>query len=89
MAKPEFNSQQPHSGSQPSLRGSDALFLPADIYAAGHSYIKLKKKVFKVIFKKTVISQVVAHTFNPSTQETEAGESLSLKPTWSTERVPE
>jgi hypothetical protein len=23
---PEFNSQQPHSGSQPSVMGSDALF---------------------------------------------------------------
>jgi hypothetical protein len=23
---PEFNSQQPHSGSQPSIMGSDALF---------------------------------------------------------------
>jgi hypothetical protein len=28
---------------------------------------------------------VVAHVFKPSTQEAEAGESLSSRPTWSTE----
>jgi hypothetical protein len=28
---------------------------------------------------------VVAHAFNPSTQETEAGRSLSLRAVWSTE----
>jgi hypothetical protein len=31
---------------------------------------------------------MVAHTFNPSTWEAEAGEFLSLRPTWSTEWVP-
>jgi hypothetical protein len=31
---------------------------------------------------------VVAHVFNPSTQETEAGRFLSLRPAWSTEWVP-
>jgi hypothetical protein len=30
---PEFNSQQPHGGSQPSVMGSDALFWPAGIHA--------------------------------------------------------
>jgi hypothetical protein len=30
----------------------------------------------------------VAHTFNPSTRETEAGRFLSLRPAWSTEWVP-
>jgi hypothetical protein len=31
---------------------------------------------------------VVAHTFNPSTQEAEAGGFLSSRPAWSTKRVP-
>jgi hypothetical protein len=30
----------------------------------------------------------VAHTFNPSTQEAEAGGSLSSRPAWSIEQVP-
>ena len=30
----------------------------------------------------------MAPTFNPSTQETEVGKSLSLRPVWSTEQVP-
>jgi hypothetical protein len=30
---------------------------------------------------------VVAHAFNPSTQEAEAGEFMSSRPTWSTEWV--
>jgi hypothetical protein len=37
---PEFNSQQTHGGSQPSMRVSDALFWPADVYAVEHSYFK-------------------------------------------------
>jgi hypothetical protein len=31
---------------------------------------------------------VMAHAFNPSTQETEAGGLLSLRPAWSTEKAP-
>jgi hypothetical protein len=31
----------------------------------------------------------MVHTFNPSTQEAEACRSLSSRPTWSTEQVPE
>jgi hypothetical protein len=37
---PEFNSQQPHGGSQPSMGESDALFRQAGVCAAEHSYIK-------------------------------------------------
>jgi hypothetical protein len=29
----EFNSQQPHGGSQPSVMGSDALFWDAGVHA--------------------------------------------------------
>ena len=39
------------------------------------------------MFPKKAISRVVVHTFNPSTQETEAGGSLSLSPPWPTEQV--
>jgi hypothetical protein len=41
---PEFNSQQLHGGSQPSIRESDPLFWHPVVYAAEHSYNKLKKK---------------------------------------------
>jgi hypothetical protein len=49
---PEFNSQQPHGGSQPSTRGSDALFWPVDVYAVEHSSIK-EIKTFFLILEKT------------------------------------
>jgi hypothetical protein len=42
--------------------------------------------VKNVIVKKEYISgAVVAHAFNPSTREAEAGEFLSSRPAWSTE----
>jgi hypothetical protein len=46
-----------------------------------------KKQVTKVLLnnQKQTKPGVVAHTFNPSTQEAEAGEFLSLRPGWSTE----
>jgi len=37
---PEFNSQQPHGGSQPSVMRSGALFWPAVTYAGKMLYIK-------------------------------------------------
>ena len=61
---PEFKSQQPHGGSQPSIRRSGAFFWPAGIHAAEHSYIKLKKK------KR--VANVVVHAFDPSPWEVEA-----------------
>jgi hypothetical protein len=33
---PELNSQQLYGGSQPSIRGTDALFWHAGVYAAEH-----------------------------------------------------
>jgi hypothetical protein len=44
-------------------------------------YFYLKKK-------KKKSWAVVAHAFNPSTQETEAGGSLSSRPAWFAEQVP-
>jgi hypothetical protein len=42
----------------------------------------------KANFKSTNVSRaVVAHAFNPSTWEAEAGRFLSSRPAWSTERV--
>ena len=38
--------------------------------------------------EKSLGPGVVAHTFNPSTQQIEAGRSVSLRAAWSTERVP-
>ncbi|EGW08013.1 hypothetical protein I79_019970 [Cricetulus griseus] len=35
---PEFNSQHPHDGSQPSIMGSGALFWPAGMHAGGIMY---------------------------------------------------
>jgi hypothetical protein len=35
---PEFNSQQPHGGSQPSVRESDALFWYTRYMQIEHSY---------------------------------------------------
>jgi hypothetical protein len=43
------------------------------------------KKAMKRTFKTFVYSRaVVAHTFNPSTWEAEAGGFLSSRPAWST-----
>jgi len=43
---PEFNSQQPHGGSQPSVMRSGALFWPAGVHAGETLYIinKFKKR---------------------------------------------
>jgi hypothetical protein len=41
--------------------------------------------IFKIHFLKRKQVGVVAHAFNPSTWEAEAGEFLSLKPAWFTE----
>jgi hypothetical protein len=61
----EFNSQQPHGGSQISVMGFDALSLVYKLH--GNFWA------------------VVAHAFNPSTWEAEAGRFLSLRPAWYTE----
>jgi hypothetical protein len=46
---------------------------------------KKKKKNKKPMFlRQSLTMGVVAHAFNPSTREAEAGKFLSLKPAWST-----
>jgi hypothetical protein len=77
---PEFNSQQPHVGPQPSVMGFDAFFWCLK-RATVYSYIK-QINLFFFFLKEEV---VVAHDFNPSTQEAEAGGFLSSRPAWSTE----
>jgi hypothetical protein len=44
---------------------------------------------FIYLKKKNVSRAGVAHAFNPSTSEAEAGGFLSSRPAWSTEEVPE
>jgi hypothetical protein len=45
---------------------------------------RLNKKNKTGLKKVGIKPGVVAHTFNPSTWEAEAGEFLSLRPAWST-----
>jgi hypothetical protein len=48
-----------------------------------------KKKLSIIRIRMTGLSQaVIAHTFNPSTWEAEAGGFLSSRPAWSTKCVP-
>jgi hypothetical protein len=49
---------------------------------AGSSFLVSVEKMCK---KVNVRLAVMAHTFNPSIQEAEAGKSLSLRPAWFTE----
>jgi hypothetical protein len=46
--------------------------------------VKLEEKEDKNVIKTQSQPGVVAHVFNPSTREAEAGGFLSLRPAWST-----
>jgi hypothetical protein len=47
-------------------------------------YFESKIRPIKPSIKTNTNWAMVAHAFNPSIQEAEAGRSLSLKPAWST-----
>jgi hypothetical protein len=78
--------RQTHSGLYPNLtvlRSSAFTHWTAHCSGAGPD------PVFSLLSLKPLCSpDVVAHSFNPSTWEAEAGGSLSSKPAWSTKRVP-
>jgi hypothetical protein len=58
------------------------------IYRDPISYTKQKQTNKQKTFFLTRQVTLEAHAFNPSTPEAEAGESLSSRPAWSTDRVP-
>ena len=63
---PEFSSQQQHGGSQPSAMESDTFFW--FVLRQGHC--------------GWAVGGGMAHAFNPSTWETEAGGFLSSRAAW-------
>jgi len=71
---PEFSSQQPHGGSQPSVMGSDAFFWPADIDVAGHLDIHVAGHSYIWWFLKYFAFICVCTTFVPGAcRKSEAG----------------
>jgi hypothetical protein len=54
----------------------------------GYTTSNLKKEKKKKKKQKHKSWAVATHTFNPSTEEAKAGESLSSRPAWSTGGIP-
>ena len=52
------------------------------VYQQGKILLSFLKSSTDEVFKEIFCSQVVAHDFNSSTQEAEAGGSLSSRPAW-------
>jgi hypothetical protein len=64
-----------------SLRASS--FLSGQMSLVPYHYLHFTP--VPLLFKENKLPGVVAHTFNSSTREAEAGGFLSLRPAWSTE----
>ena len=97
----QFSSQNWHDNSQQTDSSSkeiDSLLVsPSTRHAHGAQTYMQAKHITHIKFKKTLSQKVktwpgvVMHTsnaFNPSTQEAEAGRSLSSRPARSIEQVP-
>jgi len=85
---PEFNSQQPHSGWQPCVVPSSGMSEERNRVLTYITWIG--KQINKWISKNIYLWQTLGpHTFNLSNWEAEAGRFLSLRPTWSTEQIPQ
>jgi hypothetical protein len=72
------------------------LLMPSKTKYITHTHTHTKKPRVKsnshvekilTLKKSLLVPGVVAHTFNPSTWEAEAGGFLSSRPTWSTKRI--
>jgi hypothetical protein len=51
-------------------------------FAAGKDFGTVHCEVEMELMKRCLCPFIVAHTFNPSTWEAEAGRALSLRPAW-------
>jgi hypothetical protein len=67
------------------LKGWMLFHLIFMILTGKFSYLNLPREGNDSLLKHANEPGVVAHAFNPSTQEAEAGGFLSLRPAWSTE----
>lgn len=81
-APTEVMEQFPTCSSEDSAR-------PRDPGARSQTLAQMPSSNFHDLKSILMHQVVVVHTCNPSTQEADAGGSLSLRPAWSTQRVPD